>query len=272
MKKFFGKLGMKMVSSRPALQKYYDYLFRVSLRGMNIGGGAVCDGSGEDWVLKYVKDKSERKPSLVIFDVGANQGDYAMLCKKIMKDKRHDMYCFEPSKKTFEMLAKNVADMPDIMLVNAGFGEKREIKILYSDKDGSGLASLYNRNLEHHTKIGSLKMTEEVKIDTIDEFCTGEKIDCIDLLKLDVEGNELSCLKGAQKMLAGGKIGFIQFEFGGCNIDSRTYFQDFFRLLSPCYKIYRILEKGLFEIKLYSEADEIFLTTNYLAERKNDNN
>ena len=61
------------------------------------------------------------------------------------------------------------------------------------------------------------------------------------------------------------KIDFIQFEFGGCNIDSRTYFQDFFYHLQDNYKIYRILEDNIYELQTYKETYEIFITVNYLA-------
>ena len=50
------------------------------------------------------------------------------------------------------------------------------------------------------------------------------KFSKIDLLKLDVEGHELYLLS-AKKFIS--KISVIQFEFGGCNIDTRTYFRDF---------------------------------------------
>lgn len=84
-------------------------------------------------------------------------------------------------------------------------------------------------------------------------------------MKLDVEGHELAVLKGGKQMLDDGKIHVIQFEFGGCNIDSRTYFQDFFYLLSPGFRIYRIVKDGLFPIEEYSEDLEVFKTTNYLC-------
>jgi hypothetical protein len=85
---------------------------------------------------------------------------------------------------------------------------------------------------------------------------------------MDVEGNELKVLNGSKGMLNEGKIDFIQFEFGGCNIDSRTYFQDFFYLLKERYRIYRIIGDGLYEIRQYREQFEIFTTTNFFAERK----
>lgn len=41
-----------------------------------------------------------------------------------------------------------------------------------------------------------------------------------------VEGHELDVLAGAEEALK--SVQLVQFEFGGCNIDTRTYFQDFF--------------------------------------------
>jgi len=66
-------------------------------------------------------------------------------------------------------------------------------------------------------------------------------------------------------MLRAGAIHWIQFEFGGCNIDSRTYFRDFFDLLNPQYDVYRLLRNGLFPIRSYHETQEVFTTTNFIA-------
>ena len=65
-----------------------------------------------------------------------------------------------------------------------------------------------------------------------------------------------------------GKIDVIQMEFGGCNIDSRTYFRDFWNLLSAKYKVYRVLLDGVEEITEYRDILEIFFCTNYLFVRK----
>lgn len=109
---------------------------------------------------------------------------------------------------------------------------------------------------------------EEIEIKTIDEFCSENEIRHIHFLKLDIEGHEKSALNGASKILSSGCVNFIQFEFGGCNIDSRTYFQDFYYQLKEDYKIFRIVKDGLFEIKHYKEIYEIFITTNFLAEKR----
>ena len=85
------------------------------------------------------------------------------------------------------------------------------------------------------------------------------------MLKLDIEGYEFNALKGASEMIARGLVCAIQFEFGGTSIDARVYLRDFFRLLEDRYRIYRILQNGLWELSSYSEYDELFVTTNFLA-------
>ncbi|HWZ03610.1 MAG TPA: FkbM family methyltransferase, partial [Mucilaginibacter sp.] len=87
-------------------------------------------------------------------------------------------------------------------------------------------------------------------------------------LKLDIEGNELNALKGAEKMLKSKSVKSIQFEFGTCNIDSRTYFRDFWFLLNQDYNIFRVVKDGLYPITAYTEYDEVFATINYYAELK----
>jgi len=150
-------------------------------------------------------------------------------------------------------------------LFNIGFGEKEETRTLFTTEKGLGLASLYQRNLKEFGM--EMNIEEKVDIQTLDNFCKKNKIKKIDLLKIDVEGNELNVLKGAEKMINAGLIDYIQFEFG-CNVDSRTYFKDFFYLLNPKYEIYRVLKNGIYLIKEYKWTNEIFNAINYLAIRR----
>jgi hypothetical protein len=106
---------------------------------------------------------------------------------------------------------------------------------------------------------------ETVSLRRIDDICRELAIERVDLLKLDVEGHELAALEGARDLLERGAIWAIQFEFGGTNIDSRTFFRDFWQLLSPQYTIHRILWDGLLPIECYHERLETFLGANYLA-------
>ena len=83
-------------------------------------------------------------------------------------------------------------------------------------------------------------------------------------MKLDVEGFELQCLQGAGKYI--NKIKVIQFEFGGCNIETRTFFRDFWCFFSKYnFDLYRISPFSLVKLDKYSENYENFLTTNFIA-------
>jgi FkbM family methyltransferase len=198
--------------------------------------------------------------------VGANVGDYAIEMSNIFAGSDFCIHCFEPSAITYQKLVANIKGFDKIILNNSALSETEMTADLFSDSELSGLASLYHRNLDH---LGiAMDKKEKVQLTTIDNYCRVHHIDKIAFLKLDVEGHELSVLRGANEMLSRKSINFIQFEFGGCNIDSRTYFRDYYYLLNDDFIIYRIVADGLFPISGYKETDEIFTTVNYLAERR----
>lgn len=255
---------LKRIKGIKRTQKIFGRLFRFSLAGMNYGNGDNFTESGEINTLNYIKNKIKNGERAVIFDVGANIGNYSYLLSE-MFGPESIVHSFEPSIKTFGVFKENTKKKANILPNNFGMSDSKKEELLYTNAEGSGIASMYKRNLVHFGIV--LDKNEKIKLSTVDDYCEENKIKKINFLKIDVERHELSVLKGAEKMIAGGKIDFIQFEFGGCNIDSRTYFQDFFYKLKDNFRIYRILKDGLFEIPRYDETLEIFVTTNYLAEK-----
>lgn len=246
-------------------QHIWKNIFHLSLKQMNFGNGGDFNQSGELYVAKYIQNKFEKEPVIIIFDVGANIGNYSKALSNLFGTKAK-IFSFEPSKETFDLFLKTTMDCKNVVSNNFGFSDKEYNQVLFSNVEGSGLASVYQRKLDHF----GIKMdkTEEIKLTTIDTYCTENKIERIHFLKLDIEGHELNALKGAKNMINDKKIDFIQFEFGGCNIDSRTYFQDFYYFLKDNYTIYRILKNGIYELPTYQEAYEVFITVNYLAIKK----
>ncbi|TET39262.1 MAG: FkbM family methyltransferase [Planctomycetota bacterium] len=247
------------IARRQAPQDFFEELQLLALKGLNIGEAFSIHNSGEfnDKIVNLLRESR----SNIIFDVGANVGEYSRQMHLITGGK-YKIYAFEPAAETFIKLSENLKNI-NVHLYNIGFGLNDEKLTLYSDNPTSGLASLYNRRLNHFGI--SMKHPQEVQIRRLDGFCSEMGIDHIGFLKLDVEGHELAVLRGSSSLLKNNKIDLIQFEFGGCNIDSRTFFQDFFYLLDSNYEIFRITRNGLQYIRKYKETHEVFITTNYLA-------
>ena len=256
---------IKRNAGKKRMQKFYETLFHLSLIGMNYGNNGDLSETGEIYVLKKIRKNFGSDEQLTAFDAGANVGEYSKLIAKLFGENTR-IHSFEPSKKTYDRFVENTSHIKNIIPNNFGLSDTEKNLLLYTNRENSGLASVYQRNLEH---IGvEMNKSEEIKLSTIINYCKKNNINRIHLLKLDIEGHEFHALKGAVEMIENKKIDFIQFEFGGCNIDSRIFFQDFFYLLKDRYRIYRILKDGLAEMPEYSEKYELFIKSNFLAELK----
>jgi FkbM family methyltransferase len=257
----------------PRAQRAWSQLHTISIFGMNYGGGAFIETSGETWVLTHAASHELRDiKTPVVFDVGANTGHYALLVKQLIPNAI--VYAFEPSKTTFQELTRNVGQLAEanpIKPYNIGFSDSARIIELYSyTVEGHEESQLSSIDLRQPTQVLDVqtKSSEQIEVRTLDDFCAAEGITRIDFLKLDVEGHEVSVLRGARQLLESGAVSIIQFEFGPANIYSRTFFYDFWSLLSPLYDLFRIIPTGIVPLTYYGEHREIFLTTNYLALKK----
>ena len=106
---------------------------------------------------------------------------------------------------------------------------------------------------------------------TIDHVITEYQLPVVDYIKMDVEGNELSVLRGARDSLENRKIRALAFEFGSPQINARGYFHDFWDMLHPLgFQFIRICPGGCeIPVTEYYEDLEYFRGgTNYLAVAK----
>jgi len=199
-------------------------------------------------------------PRLVI-DVGAHIGDYTAGLRRRFPDA--EIHSFEPCQTNVAKLHSRFDDDARIAIVPYGLSDRKGSAKLFSDHAGSGLASLTRRNLEHF----NISFSNEEMVCTIrfaDYWREVLHERQIDLLKLDIEGHELAALHGCGNAIA--NIAIVQFEFGGCNIDTRTFFRDFWSFFSDLkWSLYRITPSGAMTIARYTEMDEFFSTTNFVA-------
>jgi len=245
--------------------KVNRFLFKISTHGLGIGNYTNHLISGEKYFISRLVISNKLKKG-VIFDIGANKGDYS----KFIRNNNVDIpiYAFEPHPTTFKVLMESTLHLNDFHIINKGLGvTKKNSKIYdYKNNEGSQHASLYKDVIE---KIHNSEAKEtNIEIITIDEFVEENKIVEISLLKIDTEGNELDVLLGAKKSLGKGLVNIIQFEFNSMNVISRTYLKDFINLL-PDYKFYRLLPFELLPINNYNELNhELFGFQNIIAIKK----
>lgn len=259
-----------LITGNKYAQKILDKFFYWIRIFMGFGSGAFPIDSGEKAVFVYLsKLKRKKIEPFTIFDVGANKGQFLQLLLDNLFVSDYKVFCFEPVKETFKVLEEKFGGIEKISLINKGLDNSVNISKIFFDKPGSLRASKYRRDLRH---LGlDFSLSEDVQYTTLDQFCSSSGVDYIDLLKIDVEGNEYNVLKGAEKLLKNGQIKLITFEFGRAQIDSGTFFKDLYYYLKKfgLEYIYRIHPSGYLQpIPEYDEKNEVFFTTNYLAVMK----
>jgi FkbM family methyltransferase len=261
------RLAVRLTGNRRG-QRVLAWTAFVSQALMGIGTGASVGDSGERAVLEALRASSPGPYR--VFDVGANRGDYLRLVLDVLGDRDVSVHCFEPGESTFRLLGEGLEKDPvgGVVLNRLALGAEPGERTLYYDEPGSEMASLTLRRLDHFGM--RFDRSETVQVDTVDHYCETHGVSRIDLLKCDVEGHELDVFHGAAEMFAAGLIGMATFEFGGGNIDTRTYFQDFFYFFEGVgMSLSRVTPSGYpAPIDSYREIDEQFRVTNFVAVRR----
>lgn len=265
----FSKILKKIVSKELAIKVINNLsnLYRIdqlnlAYKNNGIGNYENSVVSGELFVLNQFLPSVFKDKKLVLFDVGANDGDTAVQFRRAFPNAK--IFAFEPNKETYELLLSNCRT-DNIVCENIALGEFEETRELvrYHNDPVTPHASLYQDvflNLHMENQIEKSK----VRLTTLDNYTNEHKIDYIDFLKIDTEGHDLFVLKGATTLLNENRIGLIQFEFNEMNVISRVFLKDYYDCLRG-YSFYRLSEKRLMPLGRYSSRYEIFRFQNILA-------
>jgi len=211
--------------------------------------------NGEMFLLK-----SYLKPGDVVFDVGANVGDWSLAALDI--EPNLSVYCFEPTNSIFAKLVNNLKNH-NAFYFNIALSDKKDCKKFYCLNEGQSEGnSLFFREIFKTREVQS----SLIATDYLDSFCAMRNINKIDYLKIDVEGGEFDVLNGSNHLLHNHKITALQFEYGGCYLDAHITLKDILNLLTRSnYVIFRITSEGLFHISQWTPSLENYEYANYFA-------
>jgi FkbM family methyltransferase len=272
---FAKRSGVRRVAqwALPYIAKAFENRFAMrALRFSELGSCLIQGkGSGSGWDLGseiVVAAKFIKTEIPVLMDVGANWGEWSRGMLRVFP-RCSRLLIVEPQSKCLEGIAK--IDFPGKEVFACAVADQPGELNFYTAEEAEtwACASFFPREETYFAGIKQRKVVVPVR--TLDEILSDAGVQRVDFMKMDLEGAELLALKGAEVCLRSGKIAALSFEFGSGNINSRTFFRDFWGFLREFgFSLFRVTPGGgVLEIEYYYEDLEYFRgVSNYVAARE----
>ena len=138
----------------------------------------------EEGMLKYIKALGPRK---TFIDAGAFIGNHSLYFDIVCEASA--VYAYEPFKESYDYMATNIRDNASIIQAfNIGLADRLGSGTMYGNASNRGMARLV-------VGIG------DTVVSTIDSEVDKHSIECVDIIKIDVEGMGLDVLRGAKNTI-----------------------------------------------------------------------
>lgn len=133
------------------------------------------------------------KPGDSVLDIGSNIGFYAKILSSFT-GKNGKVYCFEPDSTNFKYLKKNTQGIDNIVLFNKAVSDKADTLKVYKSK---------LLNVDHRTyPVNNYESVEEIESISIDALLKDKTISKVDVIKIDIQGYELTAFNGMKELLS----------------------------------------------------------------------
>lgn len=179
-------------------QNYKNYkrlqlLNMVKKTGVKMSEGTSMSSFNEVFIERIYSMFDDFVPGEndVVLDIGAQHGDYAILCSKFFHSKR--VYSFEPLPGNVEIFKKNLQanNITNVDIFQTAVSSRNGLLKIYCEGD--------------MVKKNQTGLEIEIEARTIDSL----DLDSCSLIKVDVEGFELDVLHGAIRLIKRCKPKFI---------------------------------------------------------------
>ena len=200
-----------------------------------------------DYIIKSLNNE---KKNIIIFDIGANEGDSITRFRKIFP--LAEIHSFEPTQYLIKKM-KSFSDMNNLKINNFAIGNEisernfffynsHRVNSFYPMEKGSKYRI---QRTNKNTEIEKENM-EKVKVITIDHYCKINNISYINLLKIDTQGSEAEALQGAAGLLKNQAVDVIELEYilGIAHKDSNSLYDIESSLDKFNYKLIAIESSG----------------------------
>lgn len=222
-----------------------------------------------------------KKTNPILFDIGANLGQTIDRFESLFSKPK--IFSFEPTPSLFNSLNEKYDKRKNIHLSDYAITNEEKTVSFNIHETSSGSSSIENvisdsrfakrRNLENNiTKVN-------VKGISLDKFCRENKVNHIDLLKIDVQGHEKEVLEGATELIKNQKINIIEIEviIGEAYVKKVNFYDIEQYLIPNNYRLVALSPDGRFynlqphDIFLNEELqfDCIYVAENYLKSLSN---
>lgn len=227
---FIGRLHQKIYQmirfSKKILKSFAGKLFGVDVISRQVFGNEIS----RDLVRIL-----SRKSVLTVFDVGANLGNASLEFSLLFKEAK--IHAFEPDPGTFQKLNQRLeAEKTKVLTYNFGFGSVVEWRNLTLNKVSGGNSFLdVSPEINAYAEGGWTEPVGSVRaeIKTVNSFCVENKIETIDLIKIDTQGYELEILKGGDQFIVGEKTRAIYIEVLFVELyKQQAFFQEIYKELT----------------------------------------
>lgn len=251
------------ILARPKLQIINKALFNIAIRGM--GYQHCCDPkrSGELWLVRKLATLGMSSA----IDIGANRGDYARM---VLENSDAYVVAVEPLPEAFEKLGTLAQEFPDRftrVCCALGVPNSTGTAVLHASNPSSTHASMHAAALSEST-LETLAQIH-VPLRSLDIIADEERLQRVDFIKIDVEGNEFDVIAGGKKMIENYKPLAIQFEYNRHHYHRGQTVRQFADCL-PEYSLFQLLpwNRGLVQRDVNRPESSLGYYSNFVLVRR----
>lgn len=253
---------VKPPSSNIGIRVIKKILNKLKFSPASVSNDIVVVQNEEKNLIENLIKKHSGVDSFVLFDVGANVGSYTDTAIELFVKYNcsYFIHIFEPQESAFQKLKMKFSNNKNVAINQLALSDVVGEATLYKDFESSSAASMFERPV-----FNNASQIEVIHCSTLNDYIKNNGIKKIDLLKIDVEGNEYKVLAGASDFY--NIIQNIQFEYGGTYADAEYTLMGVYELLRKHFYIGKLTPQKIEYLPFLDELED-FQYSNFHAKNR----